>query len=201
MAAEETKSASPRRVLIEGLNERIEDLRWTDFEGRDVSSRLVPQSKGENITVSLARPDQFIVKPKSISTVSALEAGKKEVMPGGIVVPLVAAPDGSTEPSTAWFRLTLEVSPTPATWDDAARSYLTRLTFGLRRPPQLPAEVQLEQPVLIKLGFEGMTAGEVAPVRLEAAGLENEQTVDLHFNPRTAAPKVLVRSTLSDVNV
>jgi hypothetical protein len=38
-------------------------------------------------------------------------------------------------------------------------------------------------------------------ISIEAAGLENEKTVPLHFIPQSAKPTVLVRSSISEVNM
>ncbi|HYP16938.1 MAG TPA: hypothetical protein VEQ65_06975, partial [Opitutus sp.] len=119
----------------------------------------------------------------------------------GIVVPLVSSADDSQQASSAWFRLTLAASPSPATWDENASAYVTKLTFGLRRPPQIPEAIRLSQPVLVKLAYEGITADELPPLTIEAAGLQYEKTVELRFRPQTPAPRLLVRSTLSDVDV
>lgn len=189
-----------RRVAIEGLDQPLANWRLSDLDGRDLSAELEPQTEAGKVTVALVAPRQFVMKTRSIATLASPEQGKL-TLPGGVVVPLIAQPDGSTEGKSAWFRLTFAASPMPAPWDVDASGYVTRLTFGLRRPPQVPEAVQLERPVIVKLGFEGMTALEIPAVAIEAPGLEHEQTVELRFQPRTPAPKLLVRSTISDVNL
>lgn len=190
----------PRRVSIEGVPDKASNLKLSDFEGRDLTAELKPEQDGTRVTVALTRLDQFVVKPRDIRTVVPAERGKT-VLPGGVVVPLVAAPDESTEARSAWFRLTYEASPSPVPWDADGRGYVTRLTFGLLRPPSMPEGIALERPVLVKLGFDGFTASDVPVLAIEAPGLENEKTVELRFQPRTPKPTVLVRSTISDVNL
>jgi len=203
-ASADTRTMAPNktghRMAIEGLTEPLSNLKLFDFEGKDITAELRPQSEGGHVSVALTRLNQFVVKPNTISTLKAPAQGKI-TLPGGIVVPLVAAPDASTAPNGAWFRLTFAASPTPAPWDEKIDDYVTRLTFGLRRPPQIPETIGLERPVVVKLEYEGLTAAEVPPFTIEAPGLEHEKTIELHFQPSTPNPKLLVRSTLSDVNL
>ena len=197
---ENSRTRAPRRVPIEGLKEPLSNLKLSDFDGRDVSAQLKPETDGRRVTVTVAQLDPFIVKPKTIATI-AMPSNDKTVLPGGIVVPLVAAPDESTPAKSGWFRLTLATSPSPATWNGVLGRYVTALTFGLRRPPDLPESIQLERPVLVKFAFEAMTADAVPPFTIEQPGLEHEKTIELHFRPNAPAPKLLIRSTLSDVDV
>lgn len=192
--------ATGRQLKIEGLNAPLTELKLSDFDGRDLSGVLRPRTENGEVQVALARPMQFVVKPREIGRI-ALRGQEKVILPGGVVVPLIAQPDGSTDAKSAWFRLTLIASPMPAPWSPDSADYVTRLTFGLRRPPQLSEDVALERPVIVKLGFNGLTAADVPAIALEAAGLEHEKTVELRFQPRTAAPTLLVRSTISDVDL
>lgn len=200
-AARPSASETPRRLAIEGVQGSIADLKISDLEGRDLTDQLRPQREDGAVTVALARPLQFTLKPRAIATLPVPVSGERITLPGGIVVPLAASSEGSRARGSAWFRLTLAASPMPAPWDPDAAEYATRLTFGLRRPPQIPADVSLERPVIVKLGFQGLTAPELPPLTIEAAGLEHEKTVELRFQPRTPAPKLLVRSSISDVDL
>jgi hypothetical protein len=191
--------ARRKRVVIEGLTQPAAELRISDFAGKDLTAELKPEGGAGRVAVTLGEARQFVVKPKEIATLVAARS-EKMVLPGGVVVPLMQGEAGA-EAKSAWFRLTFEASPLPAAWDAQLTGYITRLTFGLRRPPNLPESVAPAAPVIVKLGFEGMTADEVPPLTIEAPGLENEKTVELRFQPRTANPRVLVRSTISDVNL
>ena len=188
-----------KRVVIEGLTQPAAELRISDFAGKDLTAELKPEGGAGRVAVTLGEARQFVVKPKEIATLVAARS-EKMVLPGGVVVPLTSDGIGD-EAKSAWFRLTFEASPLPAVWDTHVMGYITRLTFGLRRPPNLPESIAPAAPVVVKLGFEGMTAEEVPPLTIEAPGLENEKTIELKFQPRTANPKILVRSTISDVNL
>jgi hypothetical protein len=137
-----------------------------------------------------------------VQTISVSD-NRRIVLPGGAVVP-IAPSDGTTGTALAkamWFRLTFSASPSPAPWDDKEGSYLTRLTFGLKRPDGAPASLALDQPVIIKLGYKGLIAPETAMISLDAPGLENEKTIDLRFTPQSPEPTLLVRSSLVDVDL
>ena len=187
-----------RRLAIEGLTEPVSNLKVSDFAGRDITDKVKLKADGNRVTATLAH-EQVVVKPKNIATVALATRGKT-TLPGGIVVPL-ASPQAGGMDTTAWFRLTLEASPLPASWDNQTDGYVTRLTFGLKRPPQIPETIGLQEPVIIKLAYDGLNAGELPPLTLEGAGLQNEKTVELRFLPLTATPKLLVRSTISDADL
>lgn len=189
-----------RRIAIEGLDEPLANWRVSDFDGRDLSAELLPERTSGGVTVALDRPKQFVMKPRSIATLASPERGRL-TLPGGVVVPLAGSNGGFASGGAAWFRLTFEASPMPAPWDLKAAGYVTRLTFGLRRPPQVDETVQLDRPVIIKLSYEGLTADELPALAIDAPGLEHEKTVELRFKPSTSAPRLLVRSTISDVNL
>lgn len=195
-----TAAGAGRRLAIEGLNEPAANVKVSDFAGRDLTAEFKPETRDGRVTVDLTRPEQFVVKPRQIATMAIATQGPI-TLPGGVVVPLVEGPDASRPAKNAWFRLTFAASPMPAPWDGESDGYVTRLTFGLKRPPQLPASIQLAQPVIVKLGYEGLTGPELPPLAIEAAGLEHEKTIELRFQPRTAQPTLLVRSTISDVNL
>jgi hypothetical protein len=145
---------SPRRLTVEGLRAPPADVKLTDLKGNDVSGELQPRAEGADLSVSLARPGPFIAKPSGIRQL-ALTRAERVTLPGGLVMPLVAAPDGNTPAKMTWFRPTLLPSPMPAVWDEATREYVTRLTFGIERKSDAPVTLPLDQPVIFKLGYEG----------------------------------------------
>lgn len=187
-----------RRAVLKGWEGPTQNLRWTDLQGRDLSSVLSPRVENGELAVELPTR-QFVIKPAQIQTL-VVRSNEQMMLPGGVVQPVMA--EGASQPSSlAWFRLTLAASPVPALWDAAQGNYLTRLTFGLRRPDNAPASIALEQPVIVKLSFVGLTGAEPAPLTIDAPGLEHEKTVDLHFLPSTQEPKLLVRSSISDADL
>jgi hypothetical protein len=193
--------AQPRapRMTVEGLKEPGAHL--TDLGGHDVSAELQPRREGDTVSVSLAHPGPFIVKSREVGHVAA-DGSHKLTLPGGVVMPLVAAADGSGHPpSMTWFRPTLLPSPMPAVWDESSGEYVTRLTFGLERKSDAPVTLALEQPVMFKLGYEGLTARDLEPVVIDGSGLDHEKTIELRFLPRTPHPTLLVRSSITDTNV
>lgn len=186
--------------MIEGLSGPASQVRLTDLAGRDMTNELDPRPHARGLSVALRQAQQFVVKPRLVTTVALTQ--ERVTLPGGIVVPLAApADDESGTAPSAWFRLVCAASPVPAPWVATAPGYVTRLTFGLKRPPQLPDTVRPGVPVVVKIGFEGLTGPELPVLTLSDAGLEHEQSVDLRFVPRTPEPKLLVRSTLSDVDL
>lgn len=191
--------AIQRRAIVEGLSEPVGNLRITDLNGRDISVEVDARSEGGKVSLNLAQPAAVVLKSKTLQTLAAPRSGKI-ILPGGALVPLPAVGESAVN-KAIWFRLTLAASPMPAPWDEKEGSYLTRLTFGLKRPDGAPPTLALEQPVIIKLAYQGLVGAEIAMISLEAAGLENEKTVALRFTPQSDKPTLLVRSTISDVNV
>ena len=177
--------AVPRRAIVENLSAPLGDLRITDLQGRDISREVDARIEDGKVTLNMAQPSPVVLKSKTVQTV-ALSAGKKIVLPGGAVVPIPAAPATNVPSKAIWFRLTLAASPMPAPWDHKEGSYLTHLTFGLKRPDDAPANLSLDQPVIIKLAYEGLIAPETAMISLDAPGLENEKTIPLRFTPQSA---------------
>jgi hypothetical protein len=192
---------TPRRAIVEGVAEPAQNLRITDLHGRDISAQVAAKTEDGKLTLNLAQPSAVVLKSKTIEKIRAPRTGKI-VLPGGAVVPMT----GSTAtPNVAdkaiWFRITLGASPTPAPWDDKVGSYVTHLTFGLKKPDGAPPTVSLDQPVIIKLAYKGLIAPETAMISLDGPGLENEKTVPLRFTPQSENPTVLVRSSISDVDL
>ncbi len=192
--------AVERRAIVEGLTEPIQNLKVTDLAGRDIAAEVEPRTDRGVVTMNLGVQKPIVLKPRTIGTV-VLKANERLVLPGGVIVPHAPQPEGGGAVKPAWFRLTLASSPMPAPWDPQLGRYVTRLTFGLRRPDTVPSTLNLAEPVIVKIDYQGLTATETATVTIEAPGLENEKTVDLHFTPLTAKPTLLVRSSISDVNL
>jgi hypothetical protein len=195
-AAVRTDPAS--RLLIEGLRDTLNNVRITDRNGRDITSAVEARVEESGISV-LARHEPLIVKPRRIETIEP-DPANRVVLPGGMVI----GPTGGAAPGgnkAVWYRLTLLASPLPAPWEPASGEYVTKLSFGLRRPAELPAQLPTGEPVVVRIGFDGLAAEEPPPLTLTAAGLEHEQSVTLRFQVLTAAPRILVRSTLSDVDL
>lgn len=192
--------ALPRRAIVENLSVPLEELRITDLQGRDISREVDARTEGGKVTLNMAQPTPVVLKSKTVQTV-AFPAGKKIVLPGGAVVPPASGAGGNVPSKAIWFRLTLAASPMPAPWDHKEGSYLTLLTFGLKRPDGAPADLSLDQPVIIKLAYEGLIAPEIAMISLDAPGLENEKTIPLRFTPQSAQPMLLVRSSITDTNI
>jgi hypothetical protein len=192
----------PHRALVEGLSVPLQDLRVTDLQGRDISDAVAARMENGKVTLDLGQPSAVVLKPKTVQTISVLNT-EKIVLPGGAVVPMTASgtSTGTALAKAIWFRLTFTASPVPAPWDEKENSYLTRLTFGLKRPDGAPPTLSLDQPVIIKLGYKGFVAPETAMISLDAPGLENEKTIDLHFTPQSTQPTVLVRSSITDVDL
>lgn len=192
---------APRRAIVEGLAEPIQNLRLMDLQGRDISGQVEPRVENGKVTLNLAQPSAVVVKSKTLQTIAVPKEGKL-VLPGGAVMPrsTVAGTAGEI-PKAIWFRLTFAASPMPAPWDDKDGTYLTYLTFGLKRPDGAPPTLNLDQPVIVKLAYQGLVAAETAMISLDAPGLENEKTIPLRFTPQSDNPTLLVRSSISDVNL
>jgi hypothetical protein len=186
------------RAILNGWQGSLESLQLLDLEGRDVTAIVRPRVDDGQITLGLTGSAQLVAKSREIATLTL--ANEEPIkLPGGIVVP-TATPDGGPR-KLAWLRLTLLASPMPAPWDHEAHEYATRLTFGLRPSDESLADVALDKPVTVKLGFEGLTGAEIPAFTIDAPGLDNEKTIDLRFVPVSDTPRILVRSTLSDTNL
>ena len=193
--------AVPRRAIVEGVAEPVQDLRLMDLQGRDISSQVDARVENGKVTLDLAQPSAVVLKSKNLQTI-AVPPDRKIILPGGAVVPLPSSAGSGGEISKAiWFRLTFAASPMPAPWDEKTSTYLTFLTFGLKRPDGAPPTLSLDQPVIVKLAYPGLVAAETAMISLDAPGLENEKTIPLRFTPQTEKPTLLVRSSISDVNL
>jgi hypothetical protein len=189
-----------RRAVVEGLSEPLLKLKVVDLDGRDVSEAIRPREEGGKVTIDLPTTDAIVLKPREIRT-EVLRGEGRTVLPGGAVIPLVPKPDSGGAAQVVWFRLTLAASPMPAPWEPALGQYQTRLSFGLQRPPSAPAGLRLDRPVTVKIDFQGLDSPAGTTVTIEEPGIENEKTVILPFTPLTARPTLLVRSSISDVNL
>lgn len=191
---------APRRAVVEGLSEPLLNLKIVDLEGRDVSNAIRAREEEGKVTIALPTTDAIVLKPREIRT-EVLRGEGRTVLPGGAVIPLVPKPDSGGAAQVVWFRLTLAASPMPAPWDPALGRYETRLSFGLQRPPSAPAGLRLDRPVTVKIDFQGLDSPAGTTITIEEPGIENEKTVVLPFTPLTARPTLLVRSSISDVNL
>lgn len=192
---------APRRAIVEGIVEPVQDLRLMDLQGRDISSQVEARVENGKVTLNLAQPSPVVLKSRNLQTI-AIPAERKITLPGGAVVPLPPTTGTAGEiPKAIWFRLTFAASPMPAPWDEKDGGYLTYLTFGLKRPDGAPPTLSLDQPVIVKLAYQGLVAAETAMISLDAPGLENEKTIPLRFTPQSEKPTLLVRSSISDVNL
>ncbi len=72
--------------------------------------------------------------------------------------------------------------------------------LGLEPPAGAP-DTELDQPVVMRLGFRGITAEPLEPVSLVQAGVEHEQEVDLNFLPTTESPVLELRSAFGSVDL
>jgi hypothetical protein len=192
------EASRPRRVILEGWNESAENMKVSDLVGNDLTGRFEPRGEQGKVSIALSDSAQFVAKPKQIATLR-LPEGERITLPGGIVMPRMGESAAPTE--VAWLRLTMLASPMPAPWDENARSYETELTFGLKRPASAPATAKPDAPVVIKVGFDGLTASALPPIVVEQPGLEHEKSVRLRFLPNSPNPKLLVRSSMSDVDL
>ena len=188
-----------RRVVVEGWSRALADTKITDLTGRDISAVLAPQTEGHGVSVALAT-EPFVMKPRAIHTVALSDPGGT-VLPGGLVLPLVPAPDRGGAATAAWFRLAVSASPRPAPWQEAAGDYVTLVKFAVRLSEGAPATLHLPQPVEVSLDFDGMTAPAIAPFTLTDIGLAHEKSVELHFRPSALQAKLRIRSTITDSDV
>lgn len=186
------------RAPLRGWKEGVQNLTLLDLQGNDITDRLAPLPEPSGVSLAVADGAQFVAKPKTVAQLPLTE-GQRTTLPGGIVVPLARGPGEAHE--LVWFRLTVIASPLPASFDAQRREYSTALSFGLTRPPAAPANAKPERPVVVKLAFDGVRAAEVAPIILDQTGIEHEKTVTLSFVPTSDAPRLRLRSTLSDTDL
>lgn len=75
------------------------------------------------------------------------------------------------------------------------------MTFGLKSSRGAKSKFVLPAPVEVRVAFEGLAGEEPQPMFIEGMGLASEKSFSLDFKPTTDEPKLLVRSTISDVNL
>lgn len=184
-------------VNVKGLTGELKDWQLTDMEGRDVKERLRPALVGDQLTLAPDALKQFVIKPNTVAT-RRVEVAEVMELPGGIVT---ARGEADAREPMSWFRLTFLASPLPAAWDPLSELYSTTVTFGLKRPADMPPEQSLDQPVRIRVSYDGLVGEEPPELLLGGPGLENERSFPLRFRPTTQQPTLRVRSTLSDVDL
>jgi len=204
-AAEHTAPAAelPRQLPLAGWSSGVADLRLLELSGEDITNQLEPQERAGKISLLVSGARPFIAKPKQLQTL-VLADSERTVLPGGFVMTLPAANSAAPNAEAqrlAWFRITVIASPLPAPWSEATQSYGTALSFGLKAPANSPAGLEPPGGVVIRFAFENATAEELLPITLEQPGVEHEKTVALRFRPTAASPQLVVRSTISDVNL
>ena len=199
-AALETRATAETRATVTLDRWRTDraltagDIQVTDLEGRDLSAET--EKRVENGRVELALPEDrrdVIVRLREVVSLPLPE--RRTTLPGGVVQ---SGPDAGDE--SAWFRPSIMATPVPVTWNTEQRRYSTRIFLGLQPPRNAPA-AQLDQPIVMRLGFRGLTAEPVPDVTLAMAGVEHEKEVELSFLPTTEAPVIEVRSSLGDVDL
>jgi hypothetical protein len=169
------------------------DIEVTDLEGHELQVEAQQGAGGEQLRLSIPQQREFIVRPRELVSLRLPE--QRTVLPGGVVR---SVPQGG--PPAGWFRPTIMATPLPVAWNADLRRYSTRLFLGLN-PPDEASDTGLDHPIVMRLGFRGMTADPLEDVTLVEAGLEHEQEIDLHFLPTTETPVLELRSTLGSVDL
>lgn len=173
-----------------------ETMEITDLRGRVLQQSISPGS--ENIILNVQDTDTFIARPRELVTLDL--TARRTALPGGLIQP--DRSESAREGETVWFRPTASASPIPAIWDPVQERYRTHLLLGLQTSNSDNSK-QPEQPVVLRLGFRGMDAEPVGPVKLEKAGVEHDRRILLNFRPTTDRPVVELRSDLGryDLNL
>ena len=185
-----------QRFTLKGWKGEIKDAWIVDLAGNDIGGLLAP--KAENGGMTLAQPIRPFVIKSRLPQIVPLNGQSETMLPGGLVLPLVAAPDRGGPTTAVWFRLFCSISPRPAPWDQSRGNYVTEMKFTVRPTEGAPASVNLPSPVTVSLDFDGMTAQDVPAFTIAEAGLDHQKVVELRFRPSTEQPKLMVRSTISD---
>lgn len=182
------------REILEERSLREDQIRITDFEGRDLTRELLRPPIADDQPARLAER-QVVVRPAEL--VSMRLPSERIDLPGGIA----QVEESPRDPAVGdgWFHPTLFASPTPAVWDESQRRYTTRLSLGLRGENVSPG-TDLSQPVTVKLGFRGLVADPITLITLHRAGVEHEKHVDFRFIPTTERPVLEMRSTIVDID-
>lgn len=168
----------------------------------DSKSKLPAEfEKGEVVALGEGF-SQFILKPKTIET-RVINSSKAIDLPGVAVKMTGSNPvaSGADDDGLELINLTYFASPSPAVWDLDNERYSTKVTFGLKSSKGTKSNFVLPAPVEVRVAFEGLAGEEPQPMFIAGMGLASEQSFSLDFKPTTPEPKLLVRSTISDVNL
>lgn len=167
----------------------------------DSKSKLPAEfEKGEVVAVGEGF-SQFILKPKTIET-RVINSAEVVDLPGVAVKMSGGNPAASgSDDGLEVINLTYFASPSPAVWDLQNERYSTKVTFGLKSSKGSKSDFILPDPVEVRVAFEGLAGEEPQPMFIDGMGIAAEKSFSLDFKPTTAEPKLLVRSTISDVNL
>ncbi|TVR54541.1 MAG: hypothetical protein EA425_01705 [Puniceicoccaceae bacterium] len=170
-------------------------LRVTDTAGQEITEQTRARFDDAAVVLAAPRAEPFIVRLDHVEQVALPRDGQRIPLPGGMVLP------GAAGEREMWLQLTFGASPIPVVWDPDQRRYRTKLWFGLRASDHAPGDLASPEPVPVRINFVGLTAEEVAPLRLERPGLDHEQGLEFHFLPTTEKPTLQIRSSLTDVDL
>ncbi|EDY80593.1 hypothetical protein VDG1235_207, partial [Verrucomicrobiia bacterium DG1235] len=176
----------------------LKDWKVTDLKGRDLKGELAPALDDGKLTVVAGELKQFALKPQTIET-RVLDAAQVMELPGGIVM-RESGSSGVVSEALDWFKLTILASPLPASWNPSTERYSTKVTLGIKSPPG-SGNPPLDEPVQVRVAFEGLEGDEPPPLAIEGAGLSAEKSFMLNFRPTTGEPKLLVRSSIVDIDL
>lgn len=173
-----------------------ENMEITDLRGRVLQQSISPRS--DNISVDIPGTDALFARPRETVTLDL--TSRRIALPGGLIQPDTS--ETAREGESIWFRPTASASPIPAVWDPARERYSTHLLLGLQTSGS-DSSTRPEQPVVLRVGFRGMVAEPVGPVRLEKAGVEHDHRIALDFQTTTDRPVVELRTNLGryDLNL
>ncbi len=190
------------RFVAVPMVEALKDMRVTDLKKRDVKRELPANFEKGTVSMLGSRWDQLAVKPEVIET-RVLDKSQVMELPGFAVIAPSSSPvaSGAGDKALELFRLTFFASPLPAVWDLEKQSYTTTVTFGLKASSGEDSGDGLAEPVEVKVAFQGLAALEPEPLLIEGPGLQKEKSFVLDFKPTTEQPTLLVRSTISDVDL
>lgn len=185
----------------------VEELRVMDLEGHDMTEQVQPRQEQGRISLAVPPSRPLVLKRQAIDTLR-VSTDERITLPDGLLIPSPLPDPEDTErapspPPTSWLRLTLAASPVPVTWNPLSGAYHTELSFGLQPSDErLSAGFDLEHPVEVRIRLRGLTLqAPLPPLRIDAPGLANEQTLGLSFMPSTPNPTLEIRSTISDVDL
>ncbi len=184
------------------MNTRLKDFMVFDLKRRDLKGELPVEFEKGKVEMLAGKLNQVVIKPQRIETKILSTSGVVE-LPGVIAVNSRSDPtaSGGDPDSFELFRLTFLASPLPAVWDFEKNSYSTKVTFGLKSVSGGGVSPQLDEPVEVRVAFDGLLGKEPDPLIIAGVGLSQEESFILDFKPTTAEPKLMVRSSISDVDL